>query len=118
MTVPDAASDDRASRRRIHPDHLCAVLATPVAAVAVALWVVDIANGQPTLVPGVTIALWVAAAVLVLAWLVTSFERRLSVRINRIEDARYRAGYADGYIDATNRRDDGGYERPTLRPVK
>ncbi len=118
MTVPDAASDGRANRRRVHPDHLCAFLATPVVAVAVALWVADIANGQTTLVPGVTIALWVVAAVLVVAWLVTSFERRLHVRLDRLEDARYRAGYADGYIDATNRRNDGEFERPTLRPVK
>lgn len=118
MTVPDAARDDRASRRRVLPDHLCAVLATPVATVAVVLWLVDATNGQATLVQGVTIALWVVAAVLVVARLVTSFERRLNVRLDRLEDARYRAGYADGYIDAANRRNGGGYERPTLRPVK
>jgi hypothetical protein len=118
MTVPDAASDGRASRRRVHPDHLCAVMATPVAAVAAVLWVADIVNGHAMLAPGVTLALWVVAAVLVVGWLVTSFERRLNVRLDRLEDAKYRAGYADGYIDATNRRNGDGYERPTPCPVQ
>lgn len=119
MAVPDAATDAQQHRRRVHPDHVCAVLATPVAAVATFLWVVELVNGQPVLVAGVTSGLWVATLVLIGAWLATSLERRLVVRLERIEGSRYRDGYADGFLDAVNHRGNGNqYERPTLRPVK
>jgi ABC-type transport system involved in cytochrome bd biosynthesis fused ATPase/permease subunit len=118
MALPDAATYVRRSRRRVHPDHVFAMLAAPVAAVATALWVVELATGPASPVPGVTIVLWVTAAVLVVAWLVTSLERRLTTRLERIEGSIYRDGYADGFLDAANRRNDSHYERPTLRPVR
>jgi hypothetical protein len=116
MAVPDAATDAR--QRRFHPDHACAILAVPIAALAVALWVIELGNGQAPLAPGLTTGLVVTAALLVVGWLIMSLERRVVAHLERIEGSRYRDGYADGYIEATNRRNGNGYERPTLRPVK
>jgi hypothetical protein len=118
MAVPDAVSDAARGRRRVHPDRLCALLAAPFAAVAVALWTVDIVYGQAPLIPGVTAGLWVVAAVLVVAWLVTAQQSRIVAHLERIEGSRYRDGYADGFIDAANQRQPRYQDRPSLRPVK
>jgi hypothetical protein len=118
MAVPDAVNDAARDQRRIPPDRLCAFLAAPAAAAAVALWTVDLLSERAPLVTGVAIGLWVVAAVLVVAWLVTAQQRRILTHLKCIEGSRYRDGYADGFIDAVNQRQPRYHDRPSLRPVK
>jgi hypothetical protein len=96
------------------------MLATTALSASLALWTVELSSGTPLLAPGFTTVTWMAGMLLTVAWLVTSQERRLARRLQGIEGARYRDGYAAGYLDAVNQRQTAQYERerPSLRPVR
>jgi hypothetical protein len=117
MALPDPQHAPR-DRRRDRRDRALVVLAASAMGAAGALWIVELSTGEPVLVPGSTEKLLLVASLLTVAWLITSLERRLVQHLRRIEGARYRDGYAAGYLDAAVQSQKEQYGRPSLRPVK
>jgi hypothetical protein len=119
MAIPEdvevTGSQARTSRPR---DQVLAILSAAALAAALAFWAVEASVGHDdTLVPGLSGKLWWCAAISILAWMISGAERRLAEHLSRIEGARYRDGYAAGYVDAASRRGTG-HDRQGLRPVR
>lgn len=118
MTLPeDVEVSGPQPQARTNRSQILAVLSAAAIAAAVAFWVVEASLGYDTLVPGLSGKLWWCAAISLLAWMISSAERRVLEHLNRLEGARYRDGYAAGYVDAASRRGTN-HERPGLRPVR
>jgi hypothetical protein len=118
MALPDPQIDAARHRRRERRHRVLGVLAAIAMSAAVTLSIVEAATGELVVAPGFTNKAFTAAGLFVLAWLIVSLEGRLVRHLENIEGARYRDGYAAGYLDAASRFRGGHYERPSLRPVK
>lgn len=106
MASPGEVSTSGHRRRRKLDFVRAAVGLTAIIALAAAgaLWTVEINFGYFISLPRLKVVLAWLATVFVLAWFVSSVERRLVEQLDRIERSRYRDGYIDGYIDASGRR--------------
>lgn len=117
MALPDTPIELPQVRRRHRRDRIYAALAAVTIGAAAALWAVELTTRS---VPysGLALMASMIAVLLTVAWLIASLERRMVLHLHRIEGARYRDGYASGYLDAANRFRDHRHERPSLRPVR
>lgn len=117
MALPDTPLELPQVHRHHRVDRACAAMAALAMGAAVALWTVELTT-RPVLGSGLTLMVSLTGALLTVAWLIVSLERRIILHLQRIEGARYRDGYAAGYVDAINRSREARHERPSLRPVQ